>query len=95
MKQVLQIGDRVVFDITEPATISLPASDRICPGSIKNVGTRHFGTEFEEITYRVLLDRMILGERTWTLNAKPGVMPKELKPFREGGDAKCTTPKTR
>lgn len=84
-KQALQLGDRVRLDLTEPATASLPVEARVADGVVWKMWLRHFGTEFENVSYTVRLGRPILGGYYWTVQADFGVVPRQLT-LLEGGD---------
>lgn len=77
-KQFFELGDRVVFDVTETAVADLPKQSRISEGTITEVRLRLPGTEFEHIIYVVRLDKQILSERTWSIRSTPGEKPEKL-----------------
>ena len=79
MKAVVNLGDRIVFDVTESATQDLTVECRRSEGVVTGLRLRFAGSPREAVDYTVLLDRPILGNREWRTRADPGQLPSKLR----------------
>ncbi len=78
-RQFFQTGDRVILDMTEPATADVLESRRISPGYVRSVKVRFLDMEMEDVVYTVVTDRPVLGTRVWSLHGEPGKRPPKLR----------------
>lgn len=79
MLQTFQLGDRVRYEISEPAVASIPKKNRTQTGRVVKISLRFPSSpDLTTVVYHILFDRSLLSSREWSLSCRPGECPPGL-----------------